>query len=114
MIVLKYIIGPSNPLSFLSTHGWAINIPSVSERAIASYRKDPDKRASTPTTETRAATKGLLAEAEPPLVLELCFGDDVAETVAEADPIVALGTGPFEPFSAIAAAESSANPIERG
>jgi hypothetical protein len=69
---------------------------------------------STPATETRAATRGLPAESEAPLCLALCCGDDVAEIVAEADPIVALGTGPFEPSSAIAAAESSANPIERG
>ena len=88
---------------FFSTHGWAINTPSV---AVASYSKNPDNKASTPATKTRAATKGLPVEAEAPLVLD--------DTVAEADPIVGLGTGPFKPFSATAAAESSANPIERG
>ena len=116
MIVPKYI-DPVSSTYFLSLRECirSVNIqPVVTERAVTSYSKDTDKRASRPAIEPRAATIGLPAEAEAPLTLALSCGDDVAETVAAADPIVALGTGPFEPFSAIAAAESSANPIERG
>ena len=54
---------------------------------------------------------GLPAVVQAVLGLELGSGIDVAETVTAGDPIVALGSGPF---AAVAAAESSANPIERG
>jgi hypothetical protein len=92
--------------------GHPTNIPSVSERAVASYSKDPDKKASTPAIEMNlAATIGLPAETAAPPVLALCCGGDVAGT--DADPIIALGTGPFELFSASAAVESSADLIER-
>jgi hypothetical protein len=92
--------------------GLPINIPSVSERAVASYNKDRDKKAGTPATKTNlAATIGLPAEVAAPPVLALCCGDDVAGTAAKL--IMPLGTGPFEPFFASGAAESSGNPIER-
>jgi len=62
----------------------------------------------------RVAMTGLPAVVQAALGLALGSGIDVAETVTAGDPIVALGAGPFAPFAAVAAAESSANPIERG
>lgn len=66
-----------------------------------------------PATTPHAATKSGDAEPDvqiaPPVELP---GDAV--TLVPAEPIVAVGGGPFTPFMASAVAESVANPTEGG
>ena len=87
-----------------------LSTPDALVVIVAFYSKDEKPAA----TEISAAMIGLPTETETALDFALCCGIDVAETVTAADPIVALGIGLFAPFSAIAAAESLANPIESG
>lgn len=75
----------------------------------------PEKRRVAETA-PRTASIGAMDDFEcVDTALDLWFaGREVADTIAAAEPIVGLGTGPLEPFSATAVEESWANPMESG